>query len=81
MHVCIIHTIIYVLKEVCPTEWGASSSTTSTRGRGRGRGRGVSQRGANSSRTGGGDGPRTRKCGHCRQEGHTRANCPNRFGD
>ncbi|XP_026324696.1 DNA topoisomerase 3-alpha isoform X2 [Hyposmocoma kahamanoa] len=61
------------------TGWGASGSTT--RGRGRGRGRGGSQRGANSSRSGAGDGPRTRKCGHCRQEGHTRANCPNRLGD
>lgn len=62
-----------------PTEWGASSNTT--RGRGRGRGRGGSQRGGNTSRGGGSDGPRTRKCGQCRQEGHTRANCPNRFGD
>ncbi|XP_073945480.1 DNA topoisomerase 3-alpha-like isoform X2 [Choristoneura fumiferana] len=48
-------------------DWGSSTST-STRGRGRGR---AAPAGARE------DGPRTRKCGLCRQEGHTRARCPN----
>ncbi|CAK1596337.1 unnamed protein product [Parnassius mnemosyne] len=49
-------------------EWGGSNAT---RGRGRGR--------ASGSGSGNGDagGPRTRKCGLCRQEGHTRSRCPN----
>ncbi|XP_063361845.1 DNA topoisomerase 3-alpha [Cydia amplana] len=52
-------------------EWG-SSSTTITRGLGRGRGRGG----------GPADGARgARRCGLCRQEGHTRARCPNNNGN
>ncbi|XP_050684412.1 DNA topoisomerase 3-alpha isoform X2 [Leptidea sinapis] len=47
------------------TEW---SNNSSTRVRGRGRG---------SGNTGDSDGTRTRKCGLCRQHGHTRNRCPN----
>ncbi|XP_068631634.1 DNA topoisomerase 3-alpha [Battus philenor] len=47
-------------------EWN-SSNTSQGRGRGRGRGRGSGDTG----------GTRTRKCGLCRQEGHTRSRCPN----
>ncbi|XP_031765150.2 DNA topoisomerase 3-alpha [Galleria mellonella] len=51
-------------------DWSASGS----RGRGGGRG-GRGGRGGNGGR-GGGDAPRARKCGHCKQEGHTRNRCP-----
>ncbi|VVC89065.1 unnamed protein product [Leptidea sinapis] len=44
------------------------SNNSSTRVRGRGRG---------SGNTGDSDGTRTRKCGLCRQHGHTRNRCPN----
>ncbi|XP_049869431.1 DNA topoisomerase 3-alpha [Pectinophora gossypiella] len=55
------------------TEWGASSSSSNTRGRGRGRG----GRGGG----GGSDAGRGRRCGICRQEGHTRSRCPNANAD
>ncbi|XP_032778336.2 LOW QUALITY PROTEIN: DNA topoisomerase 3-alpha [Daphnia magna] len=49
---------------------GSSRGTISSRGRGRGRGRGSSNE---SSATGE---RKTRKCGNCGQEGHTRNRCP-----
>ncbi|XP_045535738.1 DNA topoisomerase 3-alpha [Papilio machaon] len=59
-------------------EWN-NSSTSNSRGRGRGRGGGGGSRGGGHSRDGGGGGGagRGRKCGLCRQEGHTRSRCPN----
>ncbi|XP_023945939.1 DNA topoisomerase 3-alpha [Bicyclus anynana] len=48
------------------TEWGSQPSYSAGRGRGRGRGGGAT------------DGePRARKCGLCKQPGHTRNRCPN----
>ncbi|XP_038212166.1 DNA topoisomerase 3-alpha [Zerene cesonia] len=49
------------------TEWRGNTTT------GRGRGRTRSDRGQGGS----GEGSRTRRCGLCRQEGHTRNRCPN----
>ncbi|CAK1547296.1 unnamed protein product [Leptosia nina] len=46
------------------TDWGSSSSSNSRRGRGRGSSSGEARGG--------------RKCGLCRQEGHTKNRCPNK---
>ncbi|XP_045772031.1 DNA topoisomerase 3-alpha isoform X1 [Maniola jurtina] len=53
------------------TGWGGQESYSSA---GRGRGRGGRGGGGGSASEGE---PRTRKCGLCRQEGHTRNRCPN----